>query len=847
MFRISLGGRLFHVLCMGMLFLGLHATAQDVPLPPRDVPDVKVHRESIRTSGQHQYAISVGGTMDMDNTLTREHGNWRIGFQNNERLVISNTGAIPIVNPRVIINGERQWHDWQSMLEEFTRGAKNDQEKIYLIYDGLRNGRYHDYPLFGDNEYHDPVRFLNIYGGGFCDDSGMVGSALFHLAGFNKDNGGRDPFVRALHGHMMCEVWHDGDYQFMDIDQDAFYLDRENRKPVSGDTIARDHEFALREHAYGPQFQPWDSGPYTAAALFGVDDERSGHGVWGQEMDYVLRPGESIEFRWDNAGFRPWQAYEDEHRYYGNSFLRYAPAMDSLPGQPGVQMEGIVVEGNKLRVTEETAVLSIETSTCYTICGGTIELDSRKGFQGGVPGPSRGGQASRVGDVLPAATVGTGKIALEIKSREDFQTVDEQSLSDATRLNFNLADAGPFHDAPPLKTYAVRFRFEGAQGLVLDRLSLETVLYASPIALPRLRTGDNSVVYTDDTEDPHDVSIEHAWRESSAFTPPAPPMTPITPEDGEAVASTLVPFAWPAVDGCDAYHLMVSRDPEMRYAYRPSYDLILSTHEYEVPYSGMFNPGETYYWRVRPRLLEGLWGDWSPTWSFTWEGPMVPRDVRVEQTGADLWLTWQPNPAGARPVRYDIYGSDSRGFLTSREPRKMPVLGEVEGNFVGTTEDTRLLISGANAFFPGANRAFFRVVAVDAAGTESCPSDYAELPRPHIINPPPPAKAGEPYSHQFTSIHSRGDLQSRYDGLAFWEEESYRYTLVEGPDWLSLSEDGVLTGTAPMAAGEGTFTISIRTEYPKEVGPSSKSGDIFQKSKPERSTTQSFTWQVAGP
>ena len=74
-------------------------------------------------------------------------------------------------------------------------------------------------------------------------DSGMVGSALYRVAGFDQEL----PFVRALHGHMMCEVWYDGDYQFMDIDQDTFYLDWYNDKPVSGDTVARDHYLAMRE------------------------------------------------------------------------------------------------------------------------------------------------------------------------------------------------------------------------------------------------------------------------------------------------------------------------------------------------------------------------------------------------------------------------------------------------------------------------------------------------------------------------------------------------------------------------------------------------------------------------
>jgi hypothetical protein len=767
------------------------------------------------------YTVTTGGTMDMDNTMTREHGCWKIGFQNNLLLRIENTGEVPVENPRIVINSQRDWHDWQSILAEFTRGAQNDQEKVYLIYDGLRNNRHHDYPLFGDNEYHDPVRFLNIYGGGFCDDSGMVGSALYHLAGFNKENGGQDPFVRALHGHMMCEVWHDGDFQFMDIDQDTFYLDRENRKPVSGDTVAQDHEYALREQVYGPQFQPWDKGPYTAASLFGADDERAGHGVWGQEMNYTLRPGESMEFRWDNAGKRPYQAYDNEHRYYGNSFLRYNPPLDALLQQPGVEAAGLLVDDGWLTVGEDDALLSITLETCYTICGGESVL----AYEASPP---------------------DSKLLLEVECRGEVQAQPETKLWGERSLRLDLESLVPFHDAPPAKSYTLRYRFESAKGLVIDGLRIDTVLYASPIALPRLRVGENAVQYSDETAQPHDVLVRHEWRESREFSPPKPPLTPTAPEDGAAVASTLVPFAWPAVDGCDAYHLMVSRDPDMRYAYRPNYDLILNTNEYQVPHSGMFTPGEAYYWRVRPRLAQGLWGDWSTTWTFTWEGPMVPRDVRVEQEGDDLWLTWQPNPGGSRPVRYDIYGSDIRGFLTSREPRKMPVIGEVEGSFVLSAEDTRLLIGGANANFPGANRAYYRVVAVDAAGTESCPSDYAEFPRPHIINLPPPARVGEIYSHQFVSIHSRGDLQSRYDGLGLWEEETYQYSLIDGPSWLNLSPQGLLKGIPLEKISAVHISVGIDAVLAGEVSPDSEKSEVFRKATtvPKHPATQTFSFGV---
>ncbi|MCP4641689.1 MAG: hypothetical protein GY851_14695, partial [bacterium] len=210
------------------------------------------------------------------------------------------------------------------LLKEFTEGATTDQEKIYLIWEHVRQNRHHDDPLFGVDEFHDPVRWLNVYGGGLCDDAGRCGAALFHALGFNEEQGLRDPFVRCLHGHMQGEVFFDGDFQFIDIDENVFFLDRENRKPVSGDACTRDHDLAKRELPYGPIFGSWDSAERNAG-LFGIDDDRTGPGPTGHEMNYTLRPGERIVFRWDNIGKWAWDRSEGPHRYYANSRIVYEP------------------------------------------------------------------------------------------------------------------------------------------------------------------------------------------------------------------------------------------------------------------------------------------------------------------------------------------------------------------------------------------------------------------------------------------------------------------------------------------------------------------------------------------
>jgi hypothetical protein len=44
-------------------------------------------------------------------------------------------------------------------------------------------------------------------------------------------------------------------YHFMDIDENMFYLDVDNERVVSGDSVAADHDLGKREHTWqGPAF-----------------------------------------------------------------------------------------------------------------------------------------------------------------------------------------------------------------------------------------------------------------------------------------------------------------------------------------------------------------------------------------------------------------------------------------------------------------------------------------------------------------------------------------------------------------------------------------------------------------
>src|SRR5207245_390254 len=143
--------------------------------------------------------------------------------------------------------------------------------------------------------------------------------------------------------------------------------------------------------------------------------------------------------------------------------------------------------------------------------------------------------------------------------------------------------------------------------------------------------------------------------------------------------------------------------------------------QYALPHEGLLAVDRKYFWRVKAKDENGVWGPWSPIWSFTPRGPASPTGVTlaVDHERGTAVLRWQPDPAGRKPAKYRIYGSDEKGFTISDEPFKVIVGASKEvpstqpANFVTEVTGTELAVIGADVKLQSANRAYYRVVAVD--------------------------------------------------------------------------------------------------------------------------------------
>ena len=394
---------------------------------------------------------------------------------------------------------------------------------------------------------------------------------------------------------------------------------------------------------------------------------------------------------------------------------------------------------------------------------------------------------------------------------------------------------GNFDKFFPLQSnpyYQYQLRCELPAMAKLKRLAVINDLQMALLALPEMTVGKNSFTYTDRSPGERKVRITHEWAERSTSKPPKAPEAVYPPDGGQAEGTDFA-FRWSAPQDPDGdkitdYHFMLANRQDMRWPLSTNFDKLISRTadkgkpQYSLPGAGLLTGGKTYYWRVQAKDAKGVWGPWSKTFRFTPQAPNYPQEVALgydKDQGVGT-LTWKANPVGRKPVKYRVYGSNEKGFSVSDVPHRVSIgvakelRPEFPANFIAETTATELAVMGDGALSQSANRTYYRVVAVDAQGKRSGPSDYATAPRPTIYGKPATkAKVGTEYRSQLQANRSLGDLRLRIvngkETANFWDIEQPKFAIEEGPAWLKIdSATGLLSGT-PVAAGKIDVKVTV--------------------------------------
>jgi hypothetical protein len=762
----------------------------------------KRHVETIDAT-HSTYMVNMGGTID--GPMTRDpigYWSWVQYWEPNVKVTLANVGDTPVVNPWLRRADMIDTRNLKSIVDSIIKPGMSDKEKARALWHWEINRRFH--ATTQDHEVDDVVKNVNVYGYGLCYNESTQISDLWRAAGLKVRKG-------YPNGHSLAEVYYDGAWHELDSDEDIISLLRDNETIASEPQIVYDHDLMKRTHTYGilaPDNRMTDEG---GAALISYEGKRTGEqeSYTKHTMDFTLRPGESITWAWNPADRYHAEQYPSDpgsmdmnqwnkrwqviaHAMEGNTV--YDPDFSKASDLKYLQTKGLEYRhpgkfGDGLYLTGATGTVDIPVQTAYPIVGGRLTVDF-----------VRQGIRNMQDDALA--------VSISFDGGKTFKPVQTTFSSDFNRMIVNL---DPFFPKTGTARYGYVLRLalssqSGTPGMVLTGFDLRSMLQMAQLAMPGVVLGQNKFIYTSDSPGTTKVRITQVWDECDAdISIPAAPVA-VSPAEGSTYSGTQVDFRWKPGSSIAAadYEFNLSEFPDMRWPLSPNFHKLISrtaergTASFKLPYVGLLNPGQTYYWQVRARSEQGVWGPWSKVYSFKAEAPAVPVDVKADfdTSNRTVHLTWQRGAKGTKPVKYLIYGSKEMGFTAHNHAYKYfdggEGIQEFPANLLLETKNATTSIQIPNRLW----RPFYRVVAVDGKGRVSGPSAQGRMLRPLIATTKlPEANRNRFYKAQVASSASIGDLTSTDNyQMKFREGADLAYNLTGAPEGLSISKDGVMSG-----------------------------------------------------
>lgn len=404
------------------------------------------------------------------------------GAVRNRWIAITNAGTETIVNPRLIANGKRDWFSTADILAGIITPAMTGREKALAIWRFLVVNRYHDAPAHTGIEMHDPVRFLNVYGYGFCDDSATNFMELAKQAGLQSR-------VWGLSGHVVHEAFFEGGWHVLDPDGQIYYLEDDGR------TIAGIKTLEQRPDLFHKYPSPYYKDSARVAAIYtSAENNRAYDGSRKNSeavhtMAFSLRPGESLTRHHGNWGVyfasrdapRPPKATGKEH--YGNGRIVFEPVFAN-----GVFSQG-TTSINNVRAERE--------GDGWVLTSGEREGTLVYRFAG--PYPYLDG-AVRI--------AGRGQISLLFSETGDTWAGVWNSQPDAS-VDTTVPLGAYFrrNEGRPMYAYHLKLTINGR----VRALRFQSDIQVAPASLPALEPGDNTLQYRDATSGNRHVQIELAY------------------------------------------------------------------------------------------------------------------------------------------------------------------------------------------------------------------------------------------------------------------------------------------------------------------------------------------------
>lgn len=412
-----------------------------------------------------------------------------------------------IFSPHVTSPGATDVRSVAAMLASPRLAGKRGQELAVAIWRLVLDkgeGLYHYCPaqerLTGHFVY-DPVKLFNVFGWSIC------GVTANTLAVLYKDAGFADARIANLQGHEATEVFYDGGWHLLDGDLQAYHRRHAPERDVIAsyaDCLADPTLVSHQRNPSEPYYLP-DRPAERMAELYRVEASTfPAFADHSHTMDFVLRPGETLERSADPQGRWIWfdnftefrrrfpgewsddgpRERFDPPRRYGNGRWVYEPDLTAA----GLDFEAGAYEARNVAAGPEgLAPAGAGPAAC------TFEFDSPWAFAGT---PAVDGRERPADGCIVAARIvqrGAGapaRVLLAVDPDRPWFEVWRSPGAGAHDVRLHLTEH-------VVNAYRYLLRFElgsgGPGSAALERLRVESAFMVAPASLGRLVEGANEL------------------------------------------------------------------------------------------------------------------------------------------------------------------------------------------------------------------------------------------------------------------------------------------------------------------------------------------------------------------
>ncbi|MBI5789751.1 MAG: hypothetical protein HZA78_12950 [Candidatus Schekmanbacteria bacterium] len=482
----------------------------------------------------------------------------------NKKLVIKNIGAKPIRNPRIIINGKKNWFSVESVLGSIIKPNMSDEEKALSIWDFLNDNIYHYDPATEGGELHNIVKYLNAYGYGYCDDTAI------------------------------------NFYILLDSDHRVFYLKQDNREIAGVEDLANDPDLIFRIAK-----TPWEF-PSKAFVANAASEADLYHTKNNQKyfiprlpkehtLDFSLRPEETFIALWESDDYYVSYGIYTTYRppKYGKGTFIYQPHSAEVFSESITKGKNVILADRNQNIiltaddSSQPASFAIKFDTPYPIIKGRFELNC----------------STKAND----AQVGV------YFSQDGTEWWEIAHINGGAGLDLSKSFTNYFPNgySQPLYSYFLKFEFTNKHDgqFMINNFKIITETQLAPNSLPELENGRNTIAYTSESSE-QAVDVELYYVLGKQFLPGLnPPHTSLPAESGNAIS-----FSWELPDKPEnnslVHNFQLSAREDFLIPLAPNFDIITISNQISVGKEWLTGY-RTYYWRVRSKYKDEPYGGFS--------------------------------------------------------------------------------------------------------------------------------------------------------------------------------------------------------------------------------------------